>query len=549
MLNNRYSISFIAAMLAVAGFFLGAGSVFADNDGSSASNPFLIKEEEAILVQPPATVPPGLNFSGIAFRRYQPDAAAMTPIDDANSSLYTSQIEILGQNEWVVTLYNLKGELQMTTVEIENTPTQVFQLNATTSALQRYLFSSADSLDVDPQVGVSEHNIRANETIFRFESDFLYRTENNVEWRLPGESFFFRLNDDFFPPDVKILLNGTKVTGPVGNIAYNDATNIFGLWAMDPDEISGNAVGMSGLAEFRYQWFPNTGQLTEDTCNNFWTLATATGSAAVWTAIPGSSLVSPDNEDFYQLAGIKFTDYAGHKPGSYSLCFQAKDEVGNIGSVQGKFQFVQPNYASLNCVDYQAYIAESCTGAECQQLTMAGILMGYGRSSLASLDIGLGTNIGNTILCETETNSPAGYKLGVRSADATSAMTNTNSLITDQIVSLSNGPDTPAAWNVAATEAKWGLRLHSGSGGEIYKAGLWGGDSYETGKFSGVTTANQTLYVRNSNLHTSDNHDEPSAEDNALIQFGAEIGSSARVTSGTYRVNLEFTMTTLDEVP
>jgi hypothetical protein len=104
----------------------------------------------------------------------------------------------------------------------------------------------------------------------------------------------------------------------------------------------------------------------------------------------------------------------------------------------------------------------------------------------------------------------------------------------------------PAAWPNPATSSIWGMRVHSASGNNIYSASRWGADSYEGGKWAGVSTADQTIYERVDNLDLSAHHTEVAADDRAILQFGAELVSADWMPKGKYSVSLVFTATTID---
>lgn len=135
--------------------------------------------------------------------------------------------------------------------------------------------------------------------------------------------------------------------------------------------------------------------------------------------------------------------------------------------------------------------------------------------------------------CVVYTDAYNGYNLGwsVRSG---SGGTNTGYLISQYNDTIA--PFTPATgnvpetWSVAASDAEWGGRVRSVS---TDAAAEWGTDGGSE-KWLNIATVNRTIVSRQSAT--------PLSGSTEIIQFRAEVGSSAFKPTGIYRTTVTFTL-------
>jgi hypothetical protein len=158
-------------------------------------------------------------------------------------------------------------------------------------------------------------------------------------------------------------------------------------------------------------------------------------------------------------------------------------------------------------------------------VALSGIT-GTGYSSLGNLAAN------NMINCQIVTNNSLGYKLSW-----TASSTNMTSG-SDTIAAYSPASaGVPETWSVAAANSAWGARVATTS--SRYSTWLWGAaaansDTYAGGKWLNVSTS--AFDIASSTVST--------VGDNEYVIFGSQIGASKVQPTGTYAVNVTFTVTT-----
>ncbi|MCL2110106.1 hypothetical protein FWH30_00755 [Microgenomates group bacterium] len=505
------------------------------------ADPYQVRTVSTIYIAPPATSSGILSFSGVALSRFQPIPSA--GIDSGNPAHYTEAVEIEDEDEWVVTLYNQSGALQMVEATVSGQLTQVFSLDYQDPQVFKNLYSA--DLDL-ADMGISNTNIKVDERIFKLQVDYLYRTPNNIEWRFSADPFFYKVSTDVYAPMLNIYRDcdpmGSGICVPMhsGNINYNDSSFELQLYAVDPDVVGGEIVVNTGLLRYRYSWVEDTtGGVAS--CNDYW--QTASGSAIVWQGALNTGV--PNDDGLLYQDTTTLADVETATPSAQLLCYQVEDNAGNVGNDEARFNLVLPKYITLSCGDYRGQLYGTCSGSECDNLLLNPIAL-WGQSSLVN---GLATDageemLGNTLSCDITTNSQTGYELQVAAQTSANMMGSGGS---EFIGVVSGTIAVPQAWPDPLTSSQWGLRVHSASGADIYDSTDWGADSYTGGKWAGVTTTDQVLYSRDSNLNLSSLHTEVAADDRAVVQFGVEVKDTDNLPKGTYVVNLTFTVTTVDD--
>jgi len=178
-------------------------------------------------------------------------------------------------------------------------------------------------------------------------------------------------------------------------------------------------------------------------------------------------------------------------------------------------------------LDVNSSISLACSDS----VTMKAIT-GTGKSQWAGSE--------NDAYCLVKTNNSTGYKLEWQAsyAEMATGVNNTG----DQISAFSVAtPGTTEAWAVNNNASEWGAKLRL-TGSTDTTTGLptgnWGSDdTYTSGKWLDVATTAQQIVNRAT--------ETPQLGSEEYLRFGAEVGSAKFQPTGTYKVNVTMTATTI----
>jgi hypothetical protein len=173
-----------------------------------------------------------------------------------------------------------------------------------------------------------------------------------------------------------------------------------------------------------------------------------------------------------------------------------------------------------------------------------GAITGTGKSDLTT----------NSATWTVATNNSAGYQLAWKSVTngtggrTLSTLENTTG---DSIAHYTPAvADTPEAWALSsATSSEWGARLSATSDidGTVADPTMWGdGTGVATTVYNGTGTGAKWLNVATSDrIIASRNSETTFAGDSEVVTFGAEVGSTMLQSTGSYKVDVTMTATTL----
>ena len=551
----------LVSTLSLTSFLL--STLLANINPLSAANAFPVLNPIPVAIGQHLDVGPipspslALTFTGIAVRRFQPISASAVDVDVPG--VYTDQIEIgpsTGgntctidssdpdcQDEWIIPVFtggtnnSISGNQSNLTENIGGQ--YIFRLvnnpTATGDNLKatNMLFKSAE----DTTTATLNNNLRTGATVFRLSSDFLYRTPNNVEWRLANaQDNFYRLITDNDPPIAQILADGLEIY--TASFDYNSGVR-FALRAKD-DETSPTPTD---LRRFRHTWFREG---TIASC------AVAITSPSWNNTIPSS----PAADGFYDLNLISPPVNNTSDVGVWHLCFEVQDNQENSTLVEGIYSFTLPTTLSMSCFDPSN---SSCLtfpdNTTCRTVNLTTIDGGVGTSSLGSSP----SHTNNRIQCHITTNATAGYDVSLNSLTSTN-LQGQPPVAAYSLATLSSGSlSSPISWP-SPTNPQWGIRLHSidalyGTTDSSLTSipTLWGGNSsnpYTSAKWSPLTTISQLLLKRRGSDMSRYNLGRGSTiDDNLFLQVGAESPASNPLPNGTYSSNIRITASAVDSLP
>lgn len=245
-----------------------------------------------------------------------------------------------------------------------------------------------------------------------------------------------------------------------------------------------------------------------------------------------SSILLDQKADFQLTAGLGWllptalaqesTEYelrpdsvnAGGADVSKSDDYLLSDSIGEsaVGYGQSADYILDSGYRQPSASDFLAMT--------CSSIATIGSIAGTGQKT------GSGT-------CTVTTDGYSGYNLSWAVLTG-SGGTNTGSLINpdeDTIGPFTPGvANTPETWSVAASAAEWGARLRSISTDVLAE---WGTDA-SSEKWLNVRTSSRTIVTRSTAT--------PLDGSSEIIQFRAEVGSSAFQPTGVYQTAVTFTV-------